>query len=326
MIRLSIIIPVYNKEQYLMKCLDSVVQQVAKDIEVILVDDGSNDKSGLICDEYAKKYKWIKVIHQKNQGVSGARNRGILEAQGNYIGFVDADDRIDSRMYDKLLNIAENIELDIVFCDILFECNGKKKLDKFGSLQRDLIFSCRELEPENLYELAVSVCRGIYRRKVLVENHIFFQNGIKLSEDKMFLIELLGMAHSGYYLSETLYFYELNKKGAVCKYYPDKLEMQLHNKNLMEGKLKKYWSEKHVEYYYRDYAWNMVEVLKSYFHKECICSCKETYRKVKELVYNPQVEEIFQKVDRKYWLYLLFYKKRVVLLYCMGYAKMKWFF
>src|SRR5665647_1387418 len=96
---ISIIVPVYNVELYIRECLDSILTQTFKDFEVILVNDGSTDQSGDICNEYAKNDKRIKVAHKDNGGVSSARNVGIKLAQGDYIGFVDSDDRIDENMY-----------------------------------------------------------------------------------------------------------------------------------------------------------------------------------------------------------------------------------
>ena len=97
---ISIIIPVYNVAVYLPRCLDSILAQTYKNLEIILVDDGSKDNSGKVCDEYALKDSRIKVIHQKNQGVSVARNAGLRIAKGDYIGFVDSDDYIETNMYE----------------------------------------------------------------------------------------------------------------------------------------------------------------------------------------------------------------------------------
>ena len=116
MIKLSIIMPVYNVKNYIRKCIESVLEQKFIDYELILVDDGSNDGSGVICDEYSKKDKRIIVIHQKNKGLSGARNSGINIAKGEFIGFIDSDDWIHKNMYYDLVNIAIKEKSDIVQC------------------------------------------------------------------------------------------------------------------------------------------------------------------------------------------------------------------
>lgn len=119
---LSVIIPIYNIEQYISKCLDSVLSQTYTNLEIILVDDGSTDNSGKICDTYEKKDSRIKIIHQKNSGLSSARNKGIDISTGQYIGFVDGDDYIDKDMFEILLKtiIENNADISVCHCDIIY--------------------------------------------------------------------------------------------------------------------------------------------------------------------------------------------------------------
>ena len=115
---ISIIVPVYNVEQYLEKCMDSIINQTYKDLEILVVDDGSTDNSGVIADEYAEKDGRIRVFHTRNQGLSCARNLGLKEAHGEWIGFVDSDDWIEANMYEMLLEKAEETGADVVECGI----------------------------------------------------------------------------------------------------------------------------------------------------------------------------------------------------------------
>ena len=115
--KISVIVPIYNVEQYLRPCIDSILNQTFTDFELILVDDGSTDKSGEICDIYEKKDPRIRVIHKKNAGVSEARNTGVAAAKGEYIGFVDSDDVIEPCMYDLMINAAEKHDCDIIQCE-----------------------------------------------------------------------------------------------------------------------------------------------------------------------------------------------------------------
>ena len=119
--KISIIVPVYKVEPYLRKCLDSIINQTYTDLEIILVDDGSPDNCGAICDEYARKDSRILVIHKENGGVSAARNTGLEAATGEYIGFVDSDDWIDSDMYENLLCLLLQHGADIAQSGIVFE-------------------------------------------------------------------------------------------------------------------------------------------------------------------------------------------------------------
>lgn len=124
-IDISIIVPIYNVEKYLPKCIDSILNQTFKNFELILVNDGSPDRCGAICDRYAGLDSRIVVIHKENGGVSSARNAGLDLARGNYIGFVDPDDYIDADMYSTLFNLCENRGADIAVCKFAREINGE---------------------------------------------------------------------------------------------------------------------------------------------------------------------------------------------------------
>ena len=115
--QISVIVPIYNVEKYLAKCIDSIINQTLTNIEIILVNDGSTDNSRKIIDKYDKKDSRIKVIHKKNGGQGSARNAGLDIAKGEYIGFVDSDDWIDSNMYENLYNAAISNNADIVVCN-----------------------------------------------------------------------------------------------------------------------------------------------------------------------------------------------------------------
>lgn len=122
---ISIIIPVYKVEKYLEKCIQSVINQTYKNLQIILVDDGSPDNCGKICDEYAQKDHRIEVIHKSNGGLSDARNKGLEIAKGEYIGFVDSDDYIESDMYEVLYNLLKQYNADVSICNFYTVSQGK---------------------------------------------------------------------------------------------------------------------------------------------------------------------------------------------------------
>ena len=189
----SIIIPVYRKEDSLSQCLDSVVKQQYSNIEIILVDDGSPDKCGIICDEYARKYKKIVVIHQENMGVSSARNIGIKYAKGEFITFVDADDVIKPQFISDLMKLF-NVDVDVVvginrpvrydFCESM---SGKEA-------------SMRMFLDDNF---GVNVWGKIYRRELLSDE--LFPVGVKMGEDMYALYKVLGKAKNVFYTSVNHY-------------------------------------------------------------------------------------------------------------------------
>ncbi|MGM0215625.1 glycosyltransferase family 2 protein [Enterococcus sp. AZ109] len=140
MCEISIIVPVYNVEKYLHKCVDSILEQTFTDFELILVDDGSPDGSGAICDEYAKKDARVKVIHKENGGLSDARNAGIDIAQGKYLGFIDSDDYIEKDMYELLYNNIINENADLSICGVYHVYDNKEIIEnkkQYMVLDRD---------------------------------------------------------------------------------------------------------------------------------------------------------------------------------------------
>lgn len=139
-ILLSIIVPVYNAEKYLSRCIESLIIQTHKALEIILIDDGSQDNSSIICDDYKDRDERIKVIHQKNGGVSKARNVGLEYANGEYIAFVDSDDWVEPEMYEKLLQAALDNEADYVKCGFCHTDGYKKdyvRWQKIGIIEND---------------------------------------------------------------------------------------------------------------------------------------------------------------------------------------------
>lgn len=162
---ISVIVPVYNVENYITKCVDSIVNQTFRDIEIILVDDGSTDNSGKICDEYLTKDDRVRVIHKKNGGLSDARNAGLDICTGEYIGFVDGDDYIDGDMYELLYKNIINYDADISMCR--FRRIYNNRIDDNG---RNLI-RCTQDKKEIIEELycgsiGISVCSKLYKKKI----------------------------------------------------------------------------------------------------------------------------------------------------------------
>lgn len=166
---LSVIVPVYNVEKYLTKCVDSILAQTYTNLQIILVDDGSPDKSGVICDEYTKKDLRVIAIHQQNEGLSGARNNGMLFAKGDCISFVDSDDWLHPKMYETLLSTMEEYQLDIVKSSIR-ETDGQKEKEIVRPEQDDTNRVILGKEVFSLYFKSFIykvVWNAVYKRKVV---------------------------------------------------------------------------------------------------------------------------------------------------------------
>ena len=204
---ISIIVPIYNVEKYLSKCIESILNQTYKNIELILVDDGSPDNSPQICDHYANADDRVCVIHQCNAGVSAARNAGLKIAMGQYIGFVDPDDWVAPEMYDGMIAEIENGDTDLVIC-------GYNYYDEEGNVDTKRLYEIRENEclsqkdvMSRFFDMPPTVRHGVWNKlfkRSLLEG-ILFVEGLHSSEDVMFLNEYVlkiqnaVMVHRPYY-------------------------------------------------------------------------------------------------------------------------------
>ena len=214
--KISVIIPVYKVEDYLPKCLDSVINQTYKNLEIILVDDGSPDNCGAICDNYAKMDSRIKVIHQKNMGLAEARNSGLKIATGNYIAFVDSDDWIENDTYEIMISNIVKFKADLIVCGLwVHHPNGD--IEK----QEGLGTGVEELSQEEFLCKLVSMQDGtgfawnkIYSKNRLGKLKFLISDGC--SEDIRFNYRFSKNAKKILYLHEAKYHYE-RREGAITK-------------------------------------------------------------------------------------------------------------
>lgn len=210
---ISVIVPVYNVEKYLRKCVDSIIAQTYTNLELILVDDGSPDNCGKICDEYAAKDSRIKVIHQKNGGLSAARNAGLDIATGDYIGFVDSDDYIEPEMYYCLHNSVVNSNVKIACCGRFREITNNY-CKKAYSCERETVFETKDAFSEILLQqkIDVSVCDKLFNSNLFYD--IRFPIG-EINEDAVVAFELIkqsnGIIHTGY----DFYHY-VSREDSIC--------------------------------------------------------------------------------------------------------------
>ena len=203
--KISISIPVYNVEKHLSKCLDSIIYQTFKDIEIIVVDDGSTDTSGKICDLYATNDSRIKVIHEENGGLASARQAALEVARGDYFCACDADDWVELDMYEQLYQEAKKTNADIVMCDYWSEYdNGSKKthrniynLDERNDILEDLLNG----------HFPSMVWNKIYKRELFDKYNISWKSGINLGEDYLLMLKIFQNPIKISYLPKTFYHY-----------------------------------------------------------------------------------------------------------------------
>jgi glycosyltransferase involved in cell wall biosynthesis len=217
--KISIIVPIYNVEKYLSKCIDSILAQTFSDFELILVNDGSPDNCGEICDKYGEKDERIKVIHKENGGLSSARNAGIKMATGIYLGFIDSDDYIDEKMYEILYLNAVNHSSDVVVCDFLKVSEGECLLNSKSELEIDVLHFTNKQALEQLYISEkeqrvkwVIACNKLYKRSLF--DHLEFKLN-RLYEDEFIAHEILYKSSKVTLITKQLYYYVQRENSIV---------------------------------------------------------------------------------------------------------------
>jgi glycosyltransferase involved in cell wall biosynthesis len=211
----SIIIPVYNCEKYLGRAVESVINQPNFDnLELVLIDDGSKDGSGKICDEFSEKYENIFAFHQPNSGVSVARNLGISKANGDWIAFLDSDDWFLDGAFIKMLRYDDS---DLICCDYTSDesCNGCLS-DRFVKS----VYTKNEFN-DTLYRAMIngtsfySCWNKLYKKSIIIDNDVQFPAGVKYGEDMMFLFTYIKYINSFAFVNEALYFYWINPQNTT---------------------------------------------------------------------------------------------------------------
>ena len=214
---ISIIVPVYNVEKYLNQCLNSITNQTYKNLEIILVDDGSTDTSGSICDEYAKRDARIKVIHKENGGVSSARNVGLNIATGNYIGFVDSDDWIELNMYEFMIKKMQECKVDLVRCSHVKELDGNSIISK-EYFNEEGIYDLNTNRKEILSAFINAKLNG-YLPLIIVKREYALSiqplnESVAMREDLIWMFELFCKIKTFYYCATPFYHYNINFNSA----------------------------------------------------------------------------------------------------------------
>lgn len=269
----SIIIPVYNVEDYLEECLQSILEQTYKNYEVILIDDGSKDRSKEICDQYSKRYGNIKVIHEKNAGVSCARNLGLEKSKGKYISFIDPDDIIEKNFLEDMLQTLCENRVDVVCCTYYRILNGKKLITMPSDLkmQRFMgIEAFKHMVKKDIFSTAI--WNKIYTREsVFHDKNLFnrFEDGLTVGEDEKWLLNLLDNSHLRVAFFEVaLYGWRIREKSALNS----ALKMTIQKKDNIKTQeciLKRAIELRDAEF---------ENIMKAKLYKETLYICKDCYK------------------------------------------------
>ena len=218
---ISVIIPVFNVENYIVECFESFIKQFDDEIEVICVDDGSTDKSGIICDEYKEKYNnHFKVIHNRNIGIGGARNFGLKIAKGEYIAWIDPDDYISENWYKEIKDVIKSKEPDILFFDYIL-CRESKKILKNYANKSSFISTEKFLyDVVKDTKIQSQLWQKVFKKNLF--DNISFPENVKCMEDYAILHKLILKAKKIFYINKALYFYRVRNDSLVMKVDIDK--------------------------------------------------------------------------------------------------------
>lgn len=305
--KVSVIIPVYNAERYLDECINSLRSQTLNECEFIFIDDGSKDNSKKIIQKYLKIDRRIKLIHQENQGVSVARNKGLDYCKGKFVCFVDADDYIDKHLMEKLYSTAIKNDLEMVIYNYKSELDGyevrskidlpvNKKLDRMYIENNILI---KFLKDDELN----SVCNKFYKNVLIKEEGINFPKGMAIGEDRIFNINYICKIKNLMYIDYIGYYYREVEDSAtrnILKHDYFKYEVDIFNSNTLNNILKldsieinklkvKRFIDKVISYNY------------IYLKPNKTISFKDRYRYIKDIVNNPQVKDAINVYKKEYY-------------------------
>ncbi|GMB01657.1 glycosyltransferase [Pelosinus sp. IPA-1] len=310
-IKVSIVVPVFNAKQYLDHCLESLRSQTLDEIEILVIDDGSTDESVAIISEYSQKDSRIKLICKENSGVSDTRNVGLIEAKGQYIGFVDSDDWIEPKMYESMYRQAIALNVDIVRCGLTMNREDSSLIEeitlpyeqeipyKNGDIWSKFIrmlIGTSFTEANLRYDKALAgySCVHLYNRKFLLSYNMKFDTQLKVYEDLLFNLTAYSHAKAVGIMNKLYYHYRQNSLSACNRYKPD-LE---HNQDLMVNHITNFIKEHKLDEEYTkalsyriffDTLWAVSNIFSRYNHE----SWKTKSKRVQNLFSKEHVRNSF---------------------------------
>jgi glycosyltransferase involved in cell wall biosynthesis len=318
---ISIIVPVYMNESFIQSCIESILCQTFINFELIIIDDGSLDNSGKICDEYAVKDTRIKVIHRENGGVSSSRNLGIVNSRGKYIYFVDSDDYLERNALETLFNCIERNNTDVIIFGYNYIIDGVKS-NRYNLIEGyyskfEFINNFKDFGNEVYYNSPIN---KLYLRSIIQYNNILFEDNLQIGEDLLFNLKYFSNCESFYVLNVNLYNYFVsNPNSLMHRYYED---FNVIQKKLMD-QVKLFFEDNKMSHenkkYLNEYFINNLK----YTIKHYLCSDIEKYKKVykiKETLSQNFHIKMFEYLSKKsidyyifrysiklnsYWLYIL---------------------
>lgn len=304
----SVIVPVYNVEKYLARCVESLINQTMKKIQIILVNDGSSDSSGELCRQFAEKDSRIQVINKKNEGQGLARNSGLLCVLGKYVTFVDADDYIDTDTFEVLCNTMENSGADLCCYSyvkhdteggIVYEAKVEEKLYENNAVITSFLPHYFGDDPLIDDLRGVSACMSMFRTEIIKKHEIRFQSERKVfSEDTLFCLDYCKYINRAVTVSCPFYHYCLKADSFTKGYQEKRLELTIDFCNTLSQYARDYKIELLVTERINMVLWvTLMDCVKQEVLRSRDIGNRKTYQTIKELCNHPYVKEVIRKMN-----------------------------
>lgn len=315
--KVSIVVPIYNVEKYLRRCVDSLRNQTLDEIEIILVDDGSPDNCPQICDEYANMDNRIKVIHKKNGGLSDARNFGIREANGEYLLMVDSDDWCENSMVEELYNTMVFDETDITICGYNIDYTNNN-FSVYADLGEAKKFCGKVGIAEAIYKLDTLgmfnvVWNKMYKTEIIKENNLKFEKDGVPGEDILFNCEYFKYINSIKLIPKRLHHYMREDEDTLVSKYREDLYAQVQRFNKAKKDLYDYYdmnTEKYLKLYANTYIEYVSSAITNLYKRDCELNVQEKKCFIEEFIENEGI-----KAYMKYYIPHNFYEKLFKVMY-----------
>ena len=323
--KVSIIVPIYNVERYLEACIESILSQTYGNFELILVDDGSPDQCGIICDKYATQDSRIKVIHKENQGLGMARNTGLDYATGEFVCFVDSDDWLEQHAIEYWIRAQRKYDADSVMCNYQKRNDNKEVLYRYEIRNKECCYRGKEIEQEIFWpmigqesmvreDFTINMCvwTNLYRRELIESEQIrFLSEREYLSEDICFNLQYLLSCKVAVMIPESLYCYRYNPTSLTSRYKGDEYQKAVALYNKVQSWAKQAKREEFKEF--RVERFFLTKVRELMFR---LCGSDMTYREKVKMCKNILGDNTLQDVIHRYPIqrYKLKYKAPVYLM------------
>lgn len=327
---ISIVVPVYNVEKYLKRCLDSLVNQTYKNIEIILVNDGSTDSSLEICKGYAKKDSRVKIISKKNEGLGYTRNEGINIAKGIYIAFIDSDDYVDENFYEKLYVSAKKYNSDMVYASFKSVDKNNKMRTTFNIKLNKQVYIGEDIKTNILYNvienngnhkrLPMSACMILYKKEIIDKYNIrFLSERQYASEDLIFNLEFILKANTISIVNNAYYYYCYNQNSLTRKYKADRFKKVM----IMYDYLKDFMKKEHLfEDTKKGINTYVISQIRTCIKLEKYNNKKDALNNLKVICENNDVQQIlsekYTKTMKQTFFDFLIKNKKYKILYFLG--------